>query len=48
MHVEFTALPGRAEELESMLLEAAEATRSDDECLLYVISRSPDRDRRRR
>jgi quinol monooxygenase YgiN len=41
MHVRFTAQPGRGDELEAILLEAAAGTEADDDCLLYVISRSP-------
>jgi quinol monooxygenase YgiN len=44
MHVEFAAQSGRAEELEAVLREAAEGTRTDEDCLLYLVSRSPDRD----
>ena len=44
MHVEFAAQPGRADELEAVLLEAAAGTQADEDCLLYLVSRSPDRD----
>lgn len=40
MHVEFTAQPGRGDELEALLLEAAEGTAAVEDCLLYVVSRS--------
>jgi quinol monooxygenase YgiN len=43
MHVEFTAQSDRADELEAVLREAAEGTRADEDCLLYLVSRSPDR-----
>jgi quinol monooxygenase YgiN len=36
------AQPGQGDELEAILLEAARALESDDECLLYVVSREPD------
>ena len=41
MHVRFTAAPGRADELEAILLQAAEELRADEACRLYMISRSP-------
>jgi quinol monooxygenase YgiN len=41
MHVRFTAQPGRGDELEGILLEAAAGTETDDDCLLYIVSRSP-------
>jgi quinol monooxygenase YgiN len=41
MHVRFTAKPGQGDELEAILLEAAEGARKADACRLYVISRSP-------
>jgi quinol monooxygenase YgiN len=42
MHVRFTTQPGRGDELAGLLLEAADALRADDDCLLYIVSRSPD------
>jgi quinol monooxygenase YgiN len=42
MHVRFTAQPGRGDELERLLLEAADGVRLLDECRLYLVSRSPD------
>ena len=42
MNVEFRAQPGHADELESILLEAAEGTRDEEACRLYVVSRSPE------
>ena len=41
MHVRFTAQPGRGDELEAILLEAAEGTRLQPECRIYVVSRAP-------
>jgi quinol monooxygenase YgiN len=41
MHVRFTAQAGRGDELEAILLEAATGTEGDDDCLLYIVSRSP-------
>jgi quinol monooxygenase YgiN len=41
MHVRFTAQPGHGDELAAILLEAAAGTQADDECLLYLVSRSP-------
>jgi quinol monooxygenase YgiN len=41
MHVRFTAQAGRGDELAAILLEAAAGTKGDDDCLLYVVSRSP-------
>ncbi|HEY4347191.1 MAG TPA: putative quinol monooxygenase [Gaiellaceae bacterium] len=40
MHVRFAALPGRADDLVGILLEAAEGTKSEPGCLLYLVSRS--------
>jgi quinol monooxygenase YgiN len=40
MHVRFTAKPGQGDELEAILLEAAEGTQEADACRLYVVSRS--------
>ena len=42
MHVRFTAKTGEADALEGVLLQAAEDARADENCLLYVVSRSPD------
>jgi quinol monooxygenase YgiN len=44
MHGYFKAQPGRGGELAAILLEAAEALRTDDACLLYVVSRGDDED----
>jgi quinol monooxygenase YgiN len=44
MHGYFTAQPGQGEALAAILLEAAEALRADDSCLLYVVSRGDDPD----
>jgi quinol monooxygenase YgiN len=41
MHVRFTAQRGRGDELEGILLEAAAGAEADDDCLLYIVSRSP-------
>jgi quinol monooxygenase YgiN len=38
----FTAQPGKGDELAAVLLEAANALRRLDECILYVIGRIPD------
>jgi quinol monooxygenase YgiN len=40
MHVRFAAKPGRGDELEAILLEAAQGLEQDAECRLYVVSRS--------
>ncbi len=37
----FTAQPGKGDELAALLLEAANAMRRLDDCLLYVIGRVP-------
>ena len=42
MQGRFTAQPGKGDELAAILLEAANALRRDDDCLLYVIGRLPD------
>jgi quinol monooxygenase YgiN len=42
MHVRFAAQRGRGDDLEAILLEAAEGTRLDPECRIYVVSRSPE------
>jgi quinol monooxygenase YgiN len=39
MHGSFKARPGKGDELAAILLEAAEALRANDACLLYVVSR---------
>jgi quinol monooxygenase YgiN len=44
MHGYFKAQPGKGGELAGILLEAAEALRADDACLLYVVSRGEDDD----
>lgn len=41
-HARFTAQPGRADALTEILLGAAEHLRSNDDCLMYVVSRSPE------
>ena len=40
LHVEFTARPGAGDELQAVLLEAAEGLRSAEACRLYVVSRA--------
>jgi quinol monooxygenase YgiN len=42
MHGCFKAEPGKGPELEAILLEAADALRADERCLLYVVSRGID------
>ena len=37
MHGYFKAQPGQGEALAAILLEAADALRADDSCLLYVV-----------
>ena len=44
MHGCFKAQPGQGDALAAILLEAAEALRADDSCLLYVVSRGEDPD----
>src|SRR4029078_13682315 len=44
MHGYSKAQPGQGEALEAILLEAADALRADDSCLLYVVSRGDDAD----
>ena len=44
MHGYFKAQPGQGEALAAILLEAADALRADDSCLLYVVSRGDDAD----
>jgi quinol monooxygenase YgiN len=41
MNAEFTAKPGLGDDLEAVLLEAAERLNSVDACWLYLVSRSP-------
>jgi quinol monooxygenase YgiN len=43
MHVEFTAVEGRGDELEALLLAAAAGLEGEGRCRMYVVSRSPDR-----
>jgi quinol monooxygenase YgiN len=42
LHGRLLAAPGKGDELESILLEAAEVLEAVDDCLLYVVSRQPD------
>jgi quinol monooxygenase YgiN len=42
MLAKLTAHPGKGDELAELLLEGAGALRSDDDCLLYVVSRPAD------
>jgi quinol monooxygenase YgiN len=42
LHGRLLARPGKGDELEAVLLEAAEALNADDDCLFYVVSRQPD------
>ena len=42
MHGRFAARPGEGDALAAILLEAAELLDDFDDCLLYVISRSPE------
>jgi quinol monooxygenase YgiN len=42
MHGAFKARPGKGEELAAVLLDAAAGLRSDERCLLYVVSRDLD------
>jgi quinol monooxygenase YgiN len=44
MHGYFKAQPGQGDALAAILLEAADALRADDSCLLYVVSRGEDAD----
>ena len=37
-----TALPGKADELEGILLQAADVLGDSEDCLLYVVNRSAD------
>jgi quinol monooxygenase YgiN len=42
LHGRLLAQPGKGDELEAILLEAAETLDADNDCLLYVVSRQPD------
>jgi quinol monooxygenase YgiN len=42
MHGRFQAQTGQGDALSAILLEAAEALRANDSCLLYVVSRELD------
>jgi quinol monooxygenase YgiN len=42
LHGRLLAEPGKGDDLEAILLEAAEALKADDDCLLYAVSRQPD------
>ena len=42
LHTRFTAQPGRAGALAEILLAAAGGLRANDDCLFYLVSRSPD------
>ena len=42
LHGRLLAQPGKGDELAAILLEAAEALETGDDCLLYVVSRQPD------
>jgi quinol monooxygenase YgiN len=44
MHGHFKAQPGQGPALAEILLEAADALRANDGCLLYVVSRGEDED----
>ncbi len=41
-HGHFTARSGQADALTEILLAAADGLRSNNDCLLYLVSRSPD------
>ncbi|HYW29633.1 MAG TPA: putative quinol monooxygenase [Gaiellales bacterium] len=41
LHVRIDSVPGKGDELEKLLREAAGALEEDDGCLLYLVSRSP-------
>src|SRR5437763_60401 len=41
-HNQFTTQPGQGDTLEEILLAAAEGMRTNDSCLLYLVSRSPE------
>lgn len=40
LHVRFTAKPAAGDELEAILLRAAQGVRDEDRCRLYMVSRS--------
>lgn len=42
MQGRFVCHPGRADELAAILVEAGEALRADDGCLLYAVFRAPE------
>jgi quinol monooxygenase YgiN len=42
LHGRLLAQPGKGDELEAILLEAAETLDADNDCLLYVVSRQPE------
>ena len=42
MHSHFTAQDGQGDALAEILLAAADGLRSNDACLLYLVSQSPD------
>ena len=42
LHGRLLAQPGKGDELEAILLEAAKALEADDDCFLYVVSRQSD------
>jgi quinol monooxygenase YgiN len=42
LHARLLAQPGRGDELEAILLEAARALEGNADCLLYIVSRQPD------
>jgi quinol monooxygenase YgiN len=42
LHGRITAKPGQGDALIEVLLDASRVLDADDDCLLYVVSRSPD------
>jgi quinol monooxygenase YgiN len=42
LHGRLLAQPGKGDELEAILLEAASALEADEDCFLYVVSRQAD------
>ncbi|HET6849558.1 MAG TPA: antibiotic biosynthesis monooxygenase [Gaiellales bacterium] len=42
LHVRIEAVPGKGNELEALLREAAAALADDDGCLVYLVSRAPE------
>jgi quinol monooxygenase YgiN len=42
LHGRLLAQPGQGDELEAILLESARLLESNEDCLLYVVSRQPD------